>query len=214
MPRRPSQHAGQPADAQVQRVEGVQVPLAGAPRQPPLLAQRGDQADQVEAEPLAAPCHSRQVDARRPALAAPGAPAPRVDMLGHRHRRGAHLRSPRGCARRCRRPADTRRRDSPPPRGPPARSAPCAAGPRSAAAACAAASPARGPAGPARRRAAPTAGRSAAPSPTHVAAAPAAPRAARSPRAAPARGGSSRPGWPCAGRACSQYTPPAPISEH
>ena len=63
-------------------MHGVQVPLDGAEGQPPLFPQRGDQAEQVDAEALLAQDHAAQFRRRCAAPSAGRSSPSNVDVLG------------------------------------------------------------------------------------------------------------------------------------
>ena len=67
-------------------MHGVQIPLDAADGQPPLFPQRGDQAEQVDAEALLAQDHAVQFRRRCAAPSARRASPSDVDVLGDLHR--------------------------------------------------------------------------------------------------------------------------------
>ena len=74
-------HDGSHAEAQL--VHGVQIPLDAADGQPPLFPQRGDQAEQVDAEALLAQDHAVQFRRRCAAPSARRTSPSNVDVLGN-----------------------------------------------------------------------------------------------------------------------------------
>ena len=73
-------HDGPHAEAQL--MHGVQIPLDAADGQPPLFPQRGDQAEQVDAEALLTQDHAAQFRRRCAAPSARRASPSNVDVLG------------------------------------------------------------------------------------------------------------------------------------
>ena len=63
-------------------MHGVQIPLDAADGQPPLFPQRGDQAEQVDAEALLTQDHAAQFRRRCAAPSARRASPSNVDVLG------------------------------------------------------------------------------------------------------------------------------------
>ena len=82
-------HDGPHAEAQL--MHGVQIPLDAADGQPPLFPQRGDQAEQVDAEALLAQDHAVQYRRRCAAPSAGRASPSKVDVLGDLHRNHRQL---------------------------------------------------------------------------------------------------------------------------
>ena len=82
-------HDGPHAEAQL--MHGVQIPLDAADGQPPLFPQRGDQAEQVDAEALLAQDHTVQYRRRCAAPSAGRASPSNVDVLGDLHRNHRQL---------------------------------------------------------------------------------------------------------------------------
>ena len=82
-------HDGPHAAAQL--MHGVQIPLDAADGQPPLFPQRGDQAEQVDAEALLAQDHAVQYRRRCAAPSAGRASPSKVDLLGDLHRNHRQL---------------------------------------------------------------------------------------------------------------------------
>ena len=82
-------HDGPHAAAQL--MHGVQIPLDAADGQPPLFPQRGDQAEQVDAETLLAQDHAVQYRRRCAAPSAGRASPSKVDVLGDLHRNHRQL---------------------------------------------------------------------------------------------------------------------------
>ena len=82
-------HDGPHAAAQL--MHGVQIPLDAADGQPPLFPQRGDQAEQVDAETLLAQDHAVQFRRRCAAPSAGRASPSNVDLLGDLHRNHRQL---------------------------------------------------------------------------------------------------------------------------
>ena len=72
-------------------MHGVQIPLDAADGQPPFFPQRGDQADQVDAEALLAQDHAVQYRRRCAAPSAGRASPSNVDVLGDLHRNHRQL---------------------------------------------------------------------------------------------------------------------------
>ena len=72
-------------------MHGVQIPLDAADGQPPLFPQRGDQAEQVDAEALLAQDHAVQYRRRCAAPSARRASPSKVDVLGDLHRNHRQL---------------------------------------------------------------------------------------------------------------------------
>ena len=72
-------------------MHGVQIPLDAADGQPPLFPQRGDQAEQVDAEALLAQDHAVQFRRRCAAPSARRASPSNVDVLGDLHRNHRQL---------------------------------------------------------------------------------------------------------------------------
>ena len=72
-------------------MHGVQIPLDAADGQPPLFPQRGDQAEQVDAEALLAQDHAVQYRRRCAAPSAGRASPSKVDVLGDLHRNHRQL---------------------------------------------------------------------------------------------------------------------------
>ena len=72
-------------------MHGVQIPLDAADGQPPLFPQRGDQAEQVDAEALLAQDHAVQYRRRCAAPSAGRASPSNVDVLGDLHRNHRQL---------------------------------------------------------------------------------------------------------------------------
>ena len=72
-------------------MHGVQLPLDAADGQPPLFPQRGDQAEQVDAEALLAQDHAVQYRRRCAAPSAGRASPSKVDVLGDLHRNHRQL---------------------------------------------------------------------------------------------------------------------------
>ena len=72
-------------------MHGVQIPLDAADGQPPLFPQRGDQAEQVDAETLLAQDHAVQYRRRCAAPSAGRASPSNVDVLGDLHRNHRQL---------------------------------------------------------------------------------------------------------------------------
>ncbi len=72
--------------AEVQPVHGVQIPLDAAPGQPSLFPQGGNQADDVDAEPLPTQRHAVQLRWGQTAPSAFGTGAGQVDVLGYLRR--------------------------------------------------------------------------------------------------------------------------------
>ena len=72
-------------------MHGVQIPLDAADGQAPLFPQRGDQAEQVDAETLLAQDHAVQFRRRCAAPSARRASPSNVDVLGDLHRNHRQL---------------------------------------------------------------------------------------------------------------------------
>ena len=72
-------------------MRGVQIPLDGADGRPPLFPQRGDQAEQVDAEALLAQDHAVQFRRKCAAPSARRASPSNVDVLGDLHRNHRQL---------------------------------------------------------------------------------------------------------------------------
>ena len=82
-------HDGPHAAAQL--MHGVQIPLDAADGPPPLFPQRGDQAEQVDAQALLAQDHAVQLGWGQTATPTPGASPSNVDVLGDLHRNHRQL---------------------------------------------------------------------------------------------------------------------------
>ena len=82
-------HDGPHAEAQL--MHGVQIPLDTADGPPPLFPQRGDQAEQVDAEALLAQDHAVQFRRRCAAPSARRSSPSNVDVLGDLHRNHRQL---------------------------------------------------------------------------------------------------------------------------
>ena len=82
-------HDGPHAAAQL--MHGVQIPLDAADGPPPLFPQRGDQAEQVDAQALLAQDHAVQYRRRCAAPSARRASPSKVDVLGDLHRNHRQL---------------------------------------------------------------------------------------------------------------------------
>ena len=82
-------HNGPHAEAQL--MDGAQIPLDAADGQPPLFPQRGDQADQVDAQALAPQCHAVQLCWGYAAASTRWAGPGDADLLGDLHRNHRQL---------------------------------------------------------------------------------------------------------------------------
>lgn len=76
----------QGAQAEVQPVHRLQVPLYGAPGQPGLLPEGGNQADQVDPQALLSRHHALQLRRRHMTALAEGADPGDIDVFGYLHR--------------------------------------------------------------------------------------------------------------------------------
>ena len=82
------------SQAETQPMHHVQVPLDGAPRQPSLLPERGNQAEQVDPQALLDQHHSVQRRRWQAAALALGAGASDVSVFGYLHQRRGQLDLP------------------------------------------------------------------------------------------------------------------------
>ena len=72
-------------------MHGAQIPLDAADGQPPLFPQRGDAADQVDAQALAPQCCAVQLRGGHSATPTPGVDPGHIDLLGDLHRNHRQL---------------------------------------------------------------------------------------------------------------------------
>ena len=100
-------------------MHGVQIPLDAADGQPPLFPQRGDQAEQVDAEALLAQDHAVQYRRRCAAPSAGRASPSKVDVLGDLHRNHRQLDDFPSALGPAAGPVGAASRDSAPSRAPP-----------------------------------------------------------------------------------------------
>ena len=82
LPGHPTDDPDQGSHAQGQLMHGLQIPLNGAIGQPGLLPKSGNQADQVDPQPLFPQRHTRQIRPGCPTLLTEGTDAGDKDLLG------------------------------------------------------------------------------------------------------------------------------------
>ena len=114
--------------AEVQTMHRVQVPLDGAPGQPGLFPEGGNQADQVDPQTLLAQRHALLSRWRNAAALAPSTGAGDIDVLGYLRRNPGQLDDFPSALGPATGPTGSRSRDTPPGRAPPAGWASCGCG--------------------------------------------------------------------------------------